>query len=599
MDRKKKNATHIQMDDTLRELLEKIDEYIEDESHRYAIAIEGAWGSGKTLFLEQVVREHLKQRKINLIRVSMFGLANADQLYERIGLAILHVATENGRGGIARSAKKMGMSALPSLVSYLDSKGWKFDGSTSMQAIAEFVLAKKKLLVLDDVERRAQQSDEQSLFGAVNNLVEEYGVKVCLVSNSFAGENNIRQFDKDIREKLVWGVYTFRQSPASLARSVFQDVCESAGGIDCLSVICDAVEQVECTNARVMIRVDALIRRFCTLQALRDERIPVQNRKNAFCDAVQMILLIGMGEKIDKDNENASKNEAHSLRDSQRDELCGRYKDFPEIADCFESANSISQAELDNGFRRYLDRYYPDDEAGIALKKIDNVIRSAGYYDDEDMIPYIRKFREVISCGAIRIAQLTDIISIYGNIVSLGFDCGPSREEVISECKRIINSDPEVASNELRDTDIFFGDEVRKGIADELKNYAVGVFSGGLDLSIKSGDDPSMSVDELVTRLSLAKKRSTKLLTETSPSLIANLFASAMAKEQMSIIEFFETFKSTDDWAEDDDLVRSWLQDVCAKVQSTEITSCTGQWRKSMLMRHLKSIEEDLANDNL
>ena len=38
----KKDTVHIQLDATLRSLLEKIDEYVEDESHRYAIAIEGA-----------------------------------------------------------------------------------------------------------------------------------------------------------------------------------------------------------------------------------------------------------------------------------------------------------------------------------------------------------------------------------------------------------------------------------------------------------------------------------------------------------------------------------------------------------------------------
>ena len=44
-------------------IIEKIIKYIDDEKHRYAIALEGEWGSGKTRFLENDVKPHLEKKK--------------------------------------------------------------------------------------------------------------------------------------------------------------------------------------------------------------------------------------------------------------------------------------------------------------------------------------------------------------------------------------------------------------------------------------------------------------------------------------------------------------------------------------------------------
>ena len=71
-------------------LMKRLDEYLKDKNHRYAIAMEGDWGSGKTRFLEQRVRPHIKTAmEMDLIRVSMFGVSNADQLYERIAMSLI------------------------------------------------------------------------------------------------------------------------------------------------------------------------------------------------------------------------------------------------------------------------------------------------------------------------------------------------------------------------------------------------------------------------------------------------------------------------------------------------------------------------------
>lgn len=74
-----------------------------------------------------------------------------------------------------------------------------------MRSIVGVLLPKKRLLVLDDVEKRSCASDDMALFGAVNDIVESMGAKVMLVSTPLSRENcpEWRQFDSESREKLV------------------------------------------------------------------------------------------------------------------------------------------------------------------------------------------------------------------------------------------------------------------------------------------------------------------------------------------------------------------------------------------------------------
>ena len=69
----------------------KILEYVNDDKHKYAIALKGAWGSGKTRFVNFGLAPILKDKNKRLVRVSMFGIENADELYQRIGAVLLRI----------------------------------------------------------------------------------------------------------------------------------------------------------------------------------------------------------------------------------------------------------------------------------------------------------------------------------------------------------------------------------------------------------------------------------------------------------------------------------------------------------------------------
>ena len=63
-------------------LLDEICAYASDVTRRYAVAIEGPWGAGKTRFLNSVLAPGLKGLQKRMVRVSMFGLKDGGELYE-------------------------------------------------------------------------------------------------------------------------------------------------------------------------------------------------------------------------------------------------------------------------------------------------------------------------------------------------------------------------------------------------------------------------------------------------------------------------------------------------------------------------------------
>ena len=126
--------------------------------------------------------------------------------------------------------------------------------------VVDLLLSDKHVLVFDDVERRSGSSDDLSLFGAVNELVEGRGVKVVFVAQDLGDDaGDRRSFDADIREKLVWKVYSYNQPPVQLVDDIFGQLNHPVGGIDVLQCVQKAVARSECSNARAMLRVEQMV----------------------------------------------------------------------------------------------------------------------------------------------------------------------------------------------------------------------------------------------------------------------------------------------------------------------------------------------------
>lgn len=80
--------------------VEELITYVEDDdiANRFAIALYGEWGSGKTYFIENQLRPALKERGYKMVRISLFGVSNREEIYEKLLLvAYCHLEDSNAK----------------------------------------------------------------------------------------------------------------------------------------------------------------------------------------------------------------------------------------------------------------------------------------------------------------------------------------------------------------------------------------------------------------------------------------------------------------------------------------------------------------------
>jgi len=168
-------------------LTSRIERYVRDQSAHYAIALEGDWGSGKTRYCETELTNKLYAQGYDVLRVSLFGITNSEEVYRRLAMSMTRLAYDEDDSRAQRFIKSLVTIAAQSAISYgtqkLSEVGVSLEASPQMLT---GVLGAKQLIVFDDVERCGTDAGlRQGLFGLINNLIEAQGRKVMLVTNQY------------------------------------------------------------------------------------------------------------------------------------------------------------------------------------------------------------------------------------------------------------------------------------------------------------------------------------------------------------------------------------------------------------------------------
>ena len=134
------------------DLVESILDYIRADYTDYAIMINGEWGSGKTYFWNNKIRNKIESMQINgkkytTIYMSLYGISNLEEISKKIFIETTQLMDKN-------------------LKKYMDSKGEK--------VIPEY--AKTGLDMTDNV-------DVIDILGYINNYVEHDHIKTIIICN--------------------------------------------------------------------------------------------------------------------------------------------------------------------------------------------------------------------------------------------------------------------------------------------------------------------------------------------------------------------------------------------------------------------------------
>lgn len=184
------------MNEHIKEYCEK---FIESkENPHYAVFLNGKWGTGKTFFIDQLLKKYTDKttlKKKEIIKISLFGVKNTEDIDLKIYQALhpyLSSKPVKLLGAVLKSAVKLG--------THIDlNKDGKDDISISTDGLGEIKFGgetssiSKRLIVVDDFER-AVLSPEQ-IFAYFSEIITESNTRIIFIGN----EEKI--YDEDAQKK--------------------------------------------------------------------------------------------------------------------------------------------------------------------------------------------------------------------------------------------------------------------------------------------------------------------------------------------------------------------------------------------------------------
>ena len=160
--------------------------YLKNDITGRAIMLTGEWGSGKSYYVKNTLKPFLEDKdygKHKCVIVSLYGLSDISEISKAIYMELRTIKKSSSSEAVSTAktvGKIIGRTVFNGLVSKIG-----FDigviSDDDLQEVYESVDLTDKLIVLEDIERT--QIDIIELLGYINNMCENDGVKVLLVTN--------------------------------------------------------------------------------------------------------------------------------------------------------------------------------------------------------------------------------------------------------------------------------------------------------------------------------------------------------------------------------------------------------------------------------
>lgn len=192
---------------TSKEIVDAVTSYVRDENAKYAILIDGAWGSGKTYLYENYLADAIDSIEVGKIErkhnvyISLYGISSIDSLAKQLITNYLIYVKGNGNKLVKKGLKPLaGFIGVASSAFSFSIGTVSADLSNVFDKLVEGSIDVKDMVIcFDDLERCTIPINE--FFGFVNNLIEHCNCKVIIL----ADERNIGKIyaNTNIEEKYL------------------------------------------------------------------------------------------------------------------------------------------------------------------------------------------------------------------------------------------------------------------------------------------------------------------------------------------------------------------------------------------------------------
>jgi len=174
------------------EIVDAVINYVRDDNAKYAVLIDGAWGSGKTYLYENYLVDAVNsieggkmERKYN-VYISLYGISTIDSLAKQLLTNYLIYVKCQGNQIAKKWLKPLaGIISVASNAFSFSHDSASVDFSGMLEKIESNIAVKDMVICFDDLERCTIPINE--FFGFANNLIEHCNCKVLIL----ADEKNI------------------------------------------------------------------------------------------------------------------------------------------------------------------------------------------------------------------------------------------------------------------------------------------------------------------------------------------------------------------------------------------------------------------------
>ena len=426
-------------------ITEAIKGYMEcDDIGLQALVLHGEWGSGKTYYCEHDLKDALDEIGVKICRVSLFGVSNYDEIFNRIMASWFHFSDKPTKRSeaVANVLKKCALEISKSISSKQLAK-LGIQVSIKPNLLLSLIDTKKVLVILDDCERSGFAQDDRAFLGFVNNMVENHGWHVLLVRNqplSFEDDCSV--------EKAVISQIEYEPDLQELYRVIVKDKLSIPEQIDfkVKDAVIDGLRG-SFVNARALSRSVPSIDYALSTEILVDKSVDFRGKVKAFSDFVGHAVRASAG-IVPKEPKGA--NNSMSIFDNSEIEAYDYYLTLSKALAPLTEGKDVNPETVKSSFREFILMKNPDSAADVEARDIDCQWRALHLLEDDQVELLANQLDELLSKGLYSHNWFYKVIKISLDLINLGFWDDGVREKLLNSLRLAAKRDPECSAAVLR-----------------------------------------------------------------------------------------------------------------------------------------------------
>lgn len=195
--------------------IKRIDNLFKDDSMPPMVLIDGNWGSGKTYFIKNQLIPHFENKNKKVVFFSLYGLADLNDFRDKLlsAYALDDKDASTGFKNLSTIFTKIGSTLGENNASNISAIASSLTGMIKHAALGRI---KNFTLILDDLERVADDKLTGLLLGECIELAEKNQIKIIVAANAKQITTKTTETTNPMLEKAFIDIISYKTSPEDM-----------------------------------------------------------------------------------------------------------------------------------------------------------------------------------------------------------------------------------------------------------------------------------------------------------------------------------------------------------------------------------------------